>query len=384
MLRCTRGFSVVELVVSMAITMVVIAAVFALLDPSRATFQAESESVDVQQRLRVAVDTIGAAVLEAGAGGRVAPLSWSIPAIAPWRRGLSDGDPPGMFRQDAISILSAPSGAAESVLASGAGGRSPTLRLDTASCVRPVCGFAAGTTVVVYEPRSGAHDLATATAVDVAAGTIAVSTGPGFGSYPAGAVVIEVSAETLYLLTDERRGVYQLTKYDDVGGADVPVVDHVVDLTFEYFGDPRPPTLIRPLSDPVGPWTTYGPAPPPIGSSGGFGYPPGENCAFRIDDEGVQVARLPALGTGAALVPLTAELLTDGPWCPDAASPTRWDADLLRVRRVDVVIRVEAALDALRGPAGVLFSRAGTASARFVPDREARFSIALRDATFGR
>jgi hypothetical protein len=96
------------------------------------------------------------------------------------------------------------------------------------------------------------------------------------------------------------------------------------------------------------------------------------------------VSRLPALGSGAALVPLAAELLTDGPWCPDAASPNRWDADLLRVRRVDVVIRVEAALDALRGPAGVLFSRPGTASARFVPDREAKVSIALRDATFGR
>ena len=47
---------------------------------------------------------------------------------------------------------------------------------------------------------------------------------------------------------------------------------------------------------------------------------------------------------------LTAAQLVDGPWCPDAINPTRWDADLLGIRRVAITIRVEAALSALRGP----------------------------------
>ena len=72
----------------------------------------------------------------------------------------------------------------------------------------------------------------------------------------------------------------------------------------------------------------------------------------------------------AALVPLSPGELADGPWCPDDTAPNRYDADLFRIRSVLVTVRLESALDALRGPAGVLFSRAGTARAadRYAPD----------------
>ena len=33
---------------------------------------------------------------------------------------------------------------------------------------------------------------------------------------------------------------------------------------------------------------------------------------------------------------LTAGQLTDGPWCPNATSTNRFDADLLRIRKVRV------------------------------------------------
>jgi len=72
-------------------------------------------------------------------------------------------------------------------------------------------------------------------------------------------------------------------------------------------------------------------------------------------------------------------MLTDGPWCPDAENPNRYDADLLRVREVVVTFRSEAAISALRGPAGPLFTRSGTArGSRFVPDRLSRIVIAPR------
>ena len=97
--------------------------------------------------------------------------------------------------------------------------------------------------------------------------------------------------------------------------------------------------------------------------------------------------RLATLGTGnSALVPLTADQLTNGPWCPDASNLNRWDADLLRIRKVGVTLRVEAAANALRGPAGVLFTRGGTSRTgnTWVPDQEIRFQVSPRNLNLGR
>jgi hypothetical protein len=77
---------------------------------------------------------------------------------------------------------------------------------------------------------------------------------------------------------------------------------------------------------------------------------------------------------------MPASSLADGPWCPSAGAPGAYDADLFRVRRVDVTVRVEAQAAVLRGPAGRLFSRTGTGVSplRWVPDRELRFAVGIR------
>ena len=56
-----------------------------------------------------------------------------------------------------------------------------------------------------------------------------------------------------------------------------------------------------------------------------------------------------------------------------------------RTRRVRVTLRVEAAAASLRGPAGRLFTRAGTSTTaeRFVPDREVQFDVAPRNLNAG-
>jgi hypothetical protein len=89
---------------------------------------------------------------------------------------------------------------------------------------------------------------------------------------------------------------------------------------------------------------------------------------------------------GDALAELTSGHLSDGPWCPDEFSRNRFDADLLRVRRILVTLRVQSALASLRGPAGPLFTRGGTARAsdRFVPDLIAQFDITPRNMNLGR
>jgi hypothetical protein len=85
-------------------------------------------------------------------------------------------------------------------------------------------------------------------------------------------------------------------------------------------------------------------------------------------------------------VKLTPARLTDGPFCPDASIANRFDADLLRVRKVRVTLRVQVGMKSLRGPTGTFFLRGGTASGgeRFIPDQEISFEVTPRNLNFGR
>ena len=150
--------------------------------------------------------------------------------------------------------------------------------------------------------------------------------------------------------------------------------------------DSVPPQLTGASPDTApGPWTTYGPAPPSPAVSRGA-WPAGENCTFAVVD-GVQVPRLPPLASEVtALVELPPAILTDGPWCPNALAANRFDADLLRVRRIAVSLRVQSALASLRGPAGTFFTRGGTARAsdRFLPDLLVRVDVMPRNMNLAR
>jgi hypothetical protein len=150
-----------------------------------------------------------------------------------------------------------------------------------------------------------------------------------------------------------------------------------------------PPTLLRPVTDTVGPWTTYGPKPPALGvNNASDTWGAGENCAFLVDaGSGLQASRLAALGAAqGALDELTNAMLTDGPWCPDLNTLNRYDADLLRARKIRVTLRVQVALASLRGPTGALFTRGGTARGgeQYIPDLEVRFDVTPRNMNFGR
>jgi hypothetical protein len=229
-------------------------------------------------------------------------------------------------------------------------------------------------TVLVYGP-SGAFDTFTVLSVTGAVGQLKANRPGGSLSttYGAGLPVAEVVQFTYYLKTAPT-GDNQLMRYDGTVNAGVPVVDHVVDLRFEYLGEPRPPRVIRPVTEPDGPWTTYGPRPP---------LPYTDNCIFAFDSAiGAYLSTLGNLDSEAALVPLTATELSDGDiWCPNAADPRRYDADLLRIRAVTVTARVQSAIPSFRGPAGPLFWNAGTSThaARLLPDQEVRFQASIRN-----
>jgi hypothetical protein len=127
----------------------------------------------------------------------------------------------------------------------------------------------------------------------------------------------DTATTTYHVRRDLATGTPQLMRTDD--GSDFPMVDHVVRLQFEYF--------------------------------------PGGELPF--DPAGLQ----------------------DGPWLPSDTDAMKFDADLLRIRRVRVTLRVEASLASMRGLAGGLFARGGTSTAadRLLPDQELTFDVAIRN-----
>jgi hypothetical protein len=196
--------------------------------------------------------------------------------------------------------------------------------------------------------------------------------------------VAEARAVTYSLKADPQSAAYQLVRAEG-SGPELPLVDHVVKLEFQYFGDPEPPRLVDEESvESPELHATYGAAPPPVGESRGA-WPPGESCTFALVD-GRHQPRLDVLGAGSGLVEITPALLTDGPWCADADTRNRFDADLLRIRRVRFTLRVQTALASLRGPVGALFARGGTARAggRYVPDIEIQLDATPRNLSLAR
>ena len=78
MLRQEDGFTLIELLMSTAIMMTVTAGVFTVMNPSGGIFQAQPEMADVQQRLRVGVDTLKHDLVMAGAGAYTGSQSGSL------------------------------------------------------------------------------------------------------------------------------------------------------------------------------------------------------------------------------------------------------------------------------------------------------------------
>jgi type II secretory pathway pseudopilin PulG len=389
----SSGFSLVEMLIATALLTTVVAVTFGLLNPTQGTFQAQAETEDLQQRLRVAADVLAASLRAAGAGPLVGihrgPLVHSLPPVLPYRIGERDNDAAAgvHYRSDAISLLSVPATGAQAALLDAALPGATVVTMSWPPSCPPasaasVCGFAVGTRVLLFD-ATGAWDAATVAGVS---GTTLQFARPLLFGYLSGAAVSEVVIRSLAFRIDAS-GVPQLAQYDGFQ-AEFPVVDNVVSVAFRYFGESQPPRLLASTAlDPViGPWTTYGPRPPAVDvDRDQDSWPPGENCVFQTID-GEHVPRLSPLGVGGPLIELDESLLTDGPWCPDAGTSGAFDADLLRIRRVRVQLRLQVGSASLRGPSGDRFLRGGrsTSAERSVPDQQIEFDVAPFNLAVGR
>ncbi len=397
-LRSAAGFTIIELMITSVIMMAVTGAIFTLMNPAQGTFQTQPEVSDMQQRLRVGVDALSRDLSMAGAGTysgtAVGALGNFFAPILPYRQGGLSPDAPGTYKTDTITVAYVPPTSSQTTIAPpGMPQPSAEIKVNAQPGCPIVqgqrdqlCGFKDGMRAVIFDD-TGSYDTFTITNVQGAANP------PHFQhrldtfskSYGADAYIAQVATHTYYLKTDNAANTYQLMHYDgDL--TDLPVVDNVVALQFDYYGEPAGPSLVPPPPDSTI-RATYGPKPPKLGVDGGNGYAAGENCTFFVDPEnGQQATRLAILSAEQGLVHLTAGQLTDGPWCPSATAPNRFDADLLRIRAIKVKLRVQVGLASLRGPAGVLFTHAGTSAGgnRWVPDQEIKFDISPRNLNLGR
>jgi hypothetical protein len=377
--RLQAGFTLVEALVATTIVVLLTAGVLSALNPARGVFKTQPEVADMQQRLRSGVDALTRDLVSAGAGpysgAGTGSLSHYFAPIMPFRRGLDAAidDGVGVFKRDAITIVYVPSTGAQTTVRSDMPTASSQIVIDTepgcprdgrTGLVDPLCGFKANATKAAIFDGTGAFDMLSLTSADETAQALdfqhpqqrALSKAYLGSASNHLSKIVEISSHVYYLNT----ATHQLMHYDGISTV-TPVLDNVAGLDFEYYGDPSPPIFARAGKDQT---VTYGPSPPAPGVTQAP-FAPGENCTWQMSGGG-QVTRLASLGSpGGGLLRLTASQLTDGPWCPDDINVNRYDADLLRIRRVRVTLRVASGTDS-------------------VPDRSVRFDVSPRNLNFGR
>jgi hypothetical protein len=343
------GYILAEMLVSAAIAGALVGVLVHFAIAAHAAVAVQSDVVDLHQRLRVVADALRHDLLAAGAGpssGIAVPLIDFLAPIRPARIG-SGADPELSHHADRISITFVPDTRSQTALRAGMAGPGSPLAIDTGAPGCPAggaCGFARGDRALVFS--ADAHDAFTVAAVDPAAGTVTPSA-PLSHTYSAASRVVAIVQRVYYLDRPGRR----LMVYDG-DRSDVPLVDHVVDLRFTYYVDPAARAV----------------RPPPAGAAS-CAYAPGDPPVPLLDELD---------GSAPALVPPAR--LTDGPVC--GIAPHRFDADLLRVRRVGVTIRVETESAELRG-SGPAFATRGRSlgGPKYVPDLQVTFEVAPRNMT---
>lgn len=359
-LRSQRGFTLTELMISTAIMLAVTGAIFSLMNPAQGSAQVQPEISDLQQRMRIGSETLFKELVMTGAGPYQGAVTGSLinffAPILPRRTGRLNPDPtrgPASFHPDKITLAYIPNTYSQSYITDPMPNVSAELKVNQQpNCPQgdQLCGFKVGMGVIIFD-SSGNFDNFTITEVQGAAGHLQ-HRGQQFSiPYEKGASVSEIVSHTYYL----NRATSQLMRYDGAE-TDIPVVDNVADVRFEYFGDPQPPRAPKPV-------------------------PGRANCLYDINGNYVN---LPVLAGGdGSLVPLPAAMLSDGPYC--GGGTNEFDADLLRIRKIRVTLRMQVATAALRGGTDVSGNtRPGAGGERSVPDYVLSFEVAPRNLNLSR
>jgi hypothetical protein len=323
--RSTAGVALLELLVATGVALTTLAIVAMALPPLLDVIRAVPEAADLHQRTRGTEAVLAELVSTAGAGADLigeGPLVHAVPAVIP-RRVLASADPPGTAWADRLSLVHVEATAAQAPLAAAVPAGSPVVSLTwhPACGAHPSCGFRTGDLVVIYS-RTGAMVITTLAAAQGLMLTLTTA--------PDQTLSLPAIAAAIVIRTLSFDAVRQQLRLASDTAATQPLTDDVVALRVRYYG------------------TTAAPRWPAMAGV--------ETCAVLADG----TPRLGLLGpVPGPPVELSVADFMDGPWC--GAGIWRFDADLLRVRAVRIVVRLQATASSVRGRAPRWFARPGQA-----------------------
>jgi prepilin-type N-terminal cleavage/methylation domain-containing protein len=249
------GFSLVELLVALAVCGLLSAVVAGLAPSARAAFEAAPATLNLQQRGRTAVDAMAAAIRSAAATVPSPEPAFGgvLPALIP----LSPRSGSSATEFEAMYVVTPVPNASQGVLARDQPGAHGVLTLAAGPgcpAVREVCGFTPGAVAAIAD-GTGRFDVFTVASTNSARGQIAASV--SFSSaYPAGSFVIEVEAQH-FRLDDQGDGSRALVR-ETAGGATQPIVDHVAAMGIQLWHG-APPILFGAGDLDDGPFFSGGP-----------------------------------------------------------------------------------------------------------------------------
>jgi len=206
-----RGFTIIELLIAMTITLLIAGALAGVAQPARDAFDRVPAQLELNQRGRTAIEALSQAL----------------------RASVSVPSEPGTFEElDVVVPLHA---GAQGLLAVDQPGPAAAITLSTEQCpnIKDVCAFTAGATALISD-SAGDYDVFRIASVN--AGERRITPEEALSrSYPLGSTVVEVDQFT-FRLSEQADGSYSLIR-ETFAGAIQPIVDFVSGLSFEVTGN---------------------------------------------------------------------------------------------------------------------------------------------------
>jgi len=215
--------SLVETLVSTALVLALSGAILSLVSAGQTIARTQPETADLQQRARLALQTLGSELRGAGAGldrGLAGPLNRYFPAVTP----SFDGG---------ITIWTTTSADAQATIATPADQGATAVALnDDAGCLPgdAACAFPANGSAIAFT-ASGCRT--TVRLAGVSADTLQLAAPLGGCSLAAGSAIAIGEVRT-YRVDPAAR---QLIRRDEITGSTAPLLDGVAAMTVTFYAD---------------------------------------------------------------------------------------------------------------------------------------------------
>jgi prepilin-type N-terminal cleavage/methylation domain-containing protein len=211
-----RGFTIVEMLVALAVMTTAAGVLLSLIVAGQRLARLQPEAADQQQRARTAIETLGGELARAGAGFDRGPLAGSLARFFAPVAPAADGG---------FTVWYASPRGGQAMLARALAQTATDVVVDSA-------GFSAASTAMLID-GAGCHDVARIE--DVAPSALLLRPATRQCAYDAGAWLAEGEVRT-YVVD---RSTHQLLRRDEATGLSLPVLDNVASMTTDWLGDGR-------------------------------------------------------------------------------------------------------------------------------------------------